>query len=224
MCGRITLLFDDELLSVVEALAQKMATTTPVQRDKARERMQARVGGRAQAIALLENSVVIEDMRWGIEVPWSNKLVFNTRLESALGGSSMWKTPMERGRCIVPAASFFETHGTETITNPKTRRPLKRAYEFVRSDEEPLLLAAVSSEGLFSIVTTQPNADVAPVHPRMPLVLDFQEAPLWLEGDLKDVASLSDRANISLISAPDTSQCNGLIRQDEHSGTQLSLF
>ena len=224
VCGRITLLFDDELMAVVEAIARKTAVKPLAFAGETRERAQARVGGHAPVLAPLGGSLSAENMHWGIEVPWSKKLVFNTRLESALGGSSMWKTPMQEGRCIVPAASFFETHATETISNPKTNRPLKRAYEFTRNDNEPLLLGGVSSGNHFSIVTTQPNSDVVSVHPRMPLVLDFQEIPLWLEGDLKEIAQLADRANISMTSKPDASQPGGSLNQDGDSGCQLSLF
>ena len=224
MCGRISLLFDDELMAVVEAIARKTAAKPLTFADKDIERVQSRVGGQAPVIVPSGDSVSTENMIWGIELPWSKKLVFNTRLESALGGSSMWKAPMQEGRCIVPAASFFESHATETILNPKTNRPLKRAYEFIRHDSDPLLLGGVIAEHRFSIVTTQPNADVASVHSRMPLVLDFQEVPLWLEGDLKDIAQLADRTKIRVSSQPDALQTGVSLRQDELSGSQLSLF
>lgn len=38
----------------------------------------------------------------------------------------------------------------------------------------------VEDENQFTILTTVPNASVAPVHERMPLVLDKNEVPQWL--------------------------------------------
>lgn len=38
----------------------------------------------------------------------------------------------------------------------------------------------VEDENQFTILTTAPNASVAPVHDRMPLVLDKNEVPQWL--------------------------------------------
>ena len=58
------------------------------------------------------------ELTWGIEVSWKTGLVFNTRLESALGGSAMWRGPLEHGRCLVPVAAFFETRNVEPPSDP----------------------------------------------------------------------------------------------------------
>ena len=91
----------------------------------------------------------------------------------------MWAGPISRGRCVVPARGFFETHGTETVRSPKT---------------------------CFSVVTTSPNAVVLPVHDRMPLVLSPQEAVWWLRASWPDFANgwhrLANRGDVALISRP----------------------
>ena len=119
-------------------------------------------------------------------------------LESALEGKGMWRSPIRDGRCILLASSFFEPHMSETAVNPKTRRAVKRSYEFWMADGTPLMLASVQQEGRLSVVTTVPNSCVEDVHPRMPLGLRFEEVPLWLEGDVADLAQLADRASLSL--------------------------
>ena len=49
----------------------------------------------------------------------------------------------------------------------------------------------------FSIVTTEPNASVAPIHDRMPLVLDPGESSVWLGSDF---STLADQSRIALSS------------------------
>ena len=108
----------------------------------------------------------------------------------------MWKTPLKDGRCIVPTAGFFEPHATETVTSPRTGKQIKRQYLFDAPDDQPTYLAAVRNDAAFSVVTTEPNRFVAPVHKRMPLVLRQEEIPIWLDGDFE---TLADRSSLDLI-------------------------
>ncbi len=225
MCGRITILTMDEIRDVVESVeARRQMHLTREQR----ERDQARPGTMLHAIGLQTRQangqatrLGIFETTWGIEAPWNGKLVYNTRIESALGGSAMWEAPIREGRCILPAATFFEPHAGETVISPKSGRPIKRQYEFAMPDDAPLLLASVCSGSRLSVITTEPNAHVAPIHPRMPLALRFEEVPLWLEGDLADIAQLADRSALPLSVCPE--EPNSPDRANGNDG-QLSLF
>ena len=122
--------------------------------------------------------LAVAHMAWGYEVPWKNGPVFNTRIETTLRGEgSMWAESFARRRCLVPARGFYESHATETVPSERTGRPVKRQYAFAAPDGAPLLLAGVHDRGRFSLVTTEPNAAVAPVHNRMPLALEPGEVP-----------------------------------------------
>lgn len=55
------------------------------------------------------------------------------------------------------------------------------------------LMAGIFSEGRFSLITTEPNSFMAPIHNRMPLVLGAGESSLWLNGRF---LSLADRSHI----------------------------
>ncbi|MDD6565675.1 MAG: SOS response-associated peptidase family protein, partial [Parafannyhessea umbonata] len=57
------------------------------------------------------------------------------------------------------------------------------------------LIACVRQGERFSVVTTEPNASVASVHNRMPLVLGPGESSVWLGNDWP---SLADRSAIQL--------------------------
>lgn len=64
----------------------------------------------------------------------------------------------------------------------------------------PSCSPGVQHEGRLSIVTTAPNADVALVHDRIPLVLGPGEFGVWLGPDF---ARLADRSGIQLATEPE---------------------
>lgn len=61
-------------------------------------------------------------------------------------------------------------------------------------------MAAVREDGRFSVVTTTPNASVAPVHDRMPLVLGPGESRIWLGPYF---GRLADRNDVRLVAEPE---------------------
>lgn len=219
MCGRITLLTFEELRDVVSAVEQGAENQLPpigLDDDALGLRTQARPDSIVQALAAEASrlsvpsapsaakrdhlALGIADFTWGFPIDDGKKTVFNTRIESALAGSRMWAAPLRDGRCILPVASFFEPHSTETSISPRTGKPIKRQYEFCDESGMPLLLASVHNGERLSVVTTEPNAIMAPIHPRMPLVLRLEEAATWLIGDY---ASLADRSDIVLAAQPE---------------------
>ena len=236
MCGRFVTLSREEVAEVLMALERGEPLRILEERDT---RAQAFPGSDIAAIGLpnglagrladgMDNGngprdqLSIGTFRWGFTPSWSNKTIFNTRIESALSGSGMWANIIRDGRCIVPAASFFEPHATETVRSPRTGRQVKRSYEFAQPDGSPLLLAGLCNDGCCSIVTTEPNRWVSPIHSRMPLALRFEEVLPWLAGDQETLSALADRRSYELRVSPET------IRTESEGGTeppdQLSLF
>lgn len=147
----------------------------------------------------------VATLEWGFPLDGRPHAVFNTRIESALkqlrpGGRGMWAKAIAQGRCLVPVRAFYESHATERVVSEKTGRPVRREYRFRLPGARAFLLAAVQADGIFSIVTTEPNASVAPVHDRMPLVLGPGESSVWLGSEF---ASLADRRSVSLTSCPE---------------------
>lgn len=148
---------------------------------------------------LLRGMLDVKTLQWGYRLPSNGKLAFNTRIEHA-GESPLWSESFAKRRCVVPVASFFETSRSEKAISP-TGRQTKQVYRFgcsgVTSDESveareaagepfttvrPILLGGIWQEDRFSIVTTEPNEAVRPVHDRMPLALSSQGALAWLAG------------------------------------------
>lgn len=211
MCNRFTVLEYDEVEGIVRSIVFR--TPFSVQPD-----WPARGDAFPQAVVpiivsdatsgpfcnrgIWTQGLFVANLTWGFEVPWKNGVVFNTRIESALAGGGMWDAAMCEGRCIVPTLGFYETHASETARNPQTGRIVRQRYRFMppTSESPVLFLAAVQQGGRFSIVTTQPNDDVAPIHDRMPLVLARDELGLWMEGNC---SGLLDRRSIGLRAEPE---------------------
>lgn len=155
------------------------------------------------------------------------KLVFNTRLDTALRqlreGHGMWVEAIAQGRCLVPVRAFYEWGPAEVeaaaetnqeasakegdgptgaLSRNASKKPGTRPYRFTFPGAAAFLLAGVERDGRLSIVTTTPNAAVAPVHNRMPLVLGRGESDRWLRGTPDALVTLADRDAIKLAAHP----------------------
>ena len=154
-----------------------------------------------------KGTLVAVTMTWGFESQRGGRaqLVFNTRLDTALeharAGRGMWSNAILAGRCLVPVGSFFESDDHRTVKSEKTGKPRRMEHRFTLPGHKVFLLAAVAENGRFSIITTEPNRSVAPIHNRMSLVLGPGESAIWLGPDF---ASLADRSHIILNAEAET--------------------
>ena len=230
MCGRFTGLTFDEIRDVIGLLERDAGFD--VWDDWAVEHPDERLDGSTDAFPGRAANLIVPSgaaagmgaramepacMTWGYAVDWQKQPLFNTRIEKALAGGGVWGASLERRRCVVPALAFFEPHATETAVSPRTGKPVKRPYRFAMPGGAPVLLAGVWQDDRFSVVTTEPNAWVSPVHARMPLVLRPAEVPLWLWGAREEYARLADRAGVELAVEP-------LGETAAPGDSQLSLF
>ena len=197
MCHRFTMLTHDETQDVVRALSYGTAPVWEPDWPVRAPRVDAFPGSCVGIIVpTASGGVEAVEATWGLTAPWAKRPVFNTRIETALSSEGgMWSRAIAQGRCIVPAARFFETQNQPDASDGVAKKRRRSLYSFGMPDDAPVLLAGVQQDGCFSVVTTQPNASVVPVHDRMPLVLSWHEAWRWL-GD--GFASLADRGAIVL--------------------------
>jgi putative SOS response-associated peptidase YedK len=156
-------------------------------------------------------------MRWGFPPQWVRKSgkepfdappLINTRGEEA-ASKPTWRRSLQERRCLVPSTGFYEWLGAG-----KGRRPIHLG----RADGRPLTLAGVwgpfdwgekKDWPCVAIVTCGPNGDVAPLHNRMPVVLDAAAQDSWL-----DPSSTTAQVAELIAPAPD-----GLLRlQSAHTG------
>jgi putative SOS response-associated peptidase YedK len=117
-------------------------------------------------------------MKWGWKPAWSRQLLINAQAET-IQSKPAFKSFLTQ-RCLVPADGFYEW------TTDKT--PIM----FTKADGAPICFAGLWQEGeaspagpaqRFLILTTRPNAAVAKVHNRMPLIVQPQHYGWWLAGE-----------------------------------------
>jgi putative SOS response-associated peptidase YedK len=115
-------------------------------------------------------------VRWGIE---GGKIaLFNIRAETALT-KPVYQRMLLGQRVLVPASHFYEWR-----TVGGRRLPLAIS----RADGGVLNLAGLlgrwEGEPATTILTTVPNADIAPLHNRMPVALNDDDAATWVLEEL----------------------------------------
>jgi putative SOS response-associated peptidase YedK len=129
-------------------------------------------------------------LRWGLVPHWAKdpksvRQPINARAET-LATSPMFRDALARRRCLVPADVFYEWQASEQGKQP---------FAIARADGQPMVFAGLwegwrggdgSVMRTFTIVTTNANTTLRPLHERMPVVLEAADWPAWLgevEGD-----------------------------------------
>ena len=86
-------------------------------------------------------------------------------------------------RCIVPADGFFEWTGDAQARRPLWfHRPDREPFAFAGLYVEARLKGEAEAQRTFTIVTTRANELMAPIHDRMPVILDGDAAvEAWLD-------------------------------------------
>lgn len=125
-------------------------------------------------------------MKWGFRrafaaktkgKPPTMRTIVNSR-EDKLDGR-MWKEAFDQRRCLIPASSFYEWVEIDGRKDP---------LRFERPGDQWIWIAGIWEEGeqgeCFSMITTEPNEVLAPVHDRMPAVLSDEQIAPYLKGEL----------------------------------------
>lgn len=133
--------------------------------------------------------------RWGLIPHWAERAgvgskAFNARAET-VATSPMFRDSFRHKRCLVPVDAFYEWRREGTSRQP---------FAIRRADGDVLALAGLWSgwrdpdsgevRRTFTIVTTPANAAIAPLHDRMPAVLDADRWTRWLDPAAADLGEL----------------------------------
>lgn len=193
-------------------------------------------GGRYNIAPTDEAIVVVERddrraitaYRWGLIPHWAENAriasrTFNARAES-VATMPAFRESFRRRRCLVPVDGFYEWRREGTA-----RRP----YRIFRADGRPLALAGLWSgwrnpdtdevRRTFTIVTTTPNAVVAPLHDRMPVIVPDDAWARWLDptpaepGELRALLEPTDAVPLEIAPA------SRLVNDVRHDGPELLL-
>jgi len=122
-------------------------------------------------------------MRWGLVPSWAKDIkigvkMINARAETILEKAS-FRSAFARRRCLVPATSFFEWKKGEAKTPYVIRLAGGGIFSMAGIWEEWKDPAGNNLKS-FSIITTEANNLMKPIHDRMPVILSESNEKLWL--------------------------------------------
>lgn len=189
MCGRFTLHTEKQILS-------RRFRVEPEALEAYRPSYNVAPTQAVLTMRRIEEARRVTPMRWGLVPGWAKdpaKLpsMINARAETAPSRPA-YRRPFRRQRCLILADGFYEWQAP--IAPARRRVPHWIALE----GGEPFAMAglwslwrpggAVAAEPLLSctILTTDANPALAPIHARMPVILQPEDEEIWLDPALDD--------------------------------------
>lgn len=138
-------------------------------------------------------------VRWGLVPRWAKDASIGLKLNNAraetVAQKASFKTSFERHRCLIPANGFYEwqalEEGGKTRKQPWYIAPAGEGGFFAMAG---LLAAWKSPQGqdlvTACVITTAANELMAPIHDRMPVLLEPAQFDAWLDPACRDVPAL----------------------------------
>ena len=135
----------------------------------------------------------LDFLRWGLVPYWADDPSIGNRMINArsegVADKPAFKWSFRKQRCLIPTDGFYEW---------KKEGKLKQPYHIRRKDRRPFAFGGlwarwkpkgeVGAEPLdtFTIITTDANELIKPLHNRMPVILDPASFDLWLDPAVDD--------------------------------------
>jgi putative SOS response-associated peptidase YedK len=222
MCGRFTLHTEKEALAERFGFDVEALRALPPRYN---------VAPTDQVLALVERdgARVPLFMRWGLVPSFSRTErgpahMINARVET-LARNNAFRDSLRARRCLIPADGFYEWQATSKLAKRKLPHLVARA------DGAPFAMAGLFAEwrprdALFAeplisctIVTTDANAAVRPLHDRMPVILPRANEARWLDPTLNGdsealLALLEPVAAAELTTRPVSRRVNSVKNDD----------
>jgi len=160
-------------------------------------------------------------VRWGFVPRWAKDPAIGARMINARAETiherPAFRNAFQRHRCLVPADGFYEWR-----RGPAGKQPML----IHGADDRPFGMAGLyerwlSPEGevldTCTIVTTEANALLRPIHDRMPVIVPPEHYARWLDAAADDVADLFDPAGAGDLRVHPVSTRVNAVRNDDAS-------
>jgi putative SOS response-associated peptidase YedK len=132
-------------------------------------------------------------LRWGLIPAWSPEprtaySTINARAES-MADKPTYRQAFRQRRCLIPADGFYEWRKVGSRKQPyciapADGRPLAFAGLWERWERDGQVVESCT------ILVTAANTLIAPIHDRMPVILDLTAETRWLDPTVTDPAAL----------------------------------
>ena len=148
------------------------------------------------AVIVSDGARQLISMRWGLVPGWATdpkigSSLINARAET-LTRKTAFRDAFQRRRCLVIADGFYEWKNVGGVKTPLLiQLKSERSFGFAGLYETwtPPLGQPLTT---CTIITTEPNELVRPIHNRMPVILLKEAEDLWLDSSLVDHHRLLD--------------------------------
>lgn len=203
MCGRFTLFSKLDLIKILyqylDETGQGESMPSPEEWEEiVRRHTSYNIAPSQEALVIRNGNDMggkqLASLKWGLVPSWTKDLKqsrkpINARAET-VAESGMFRGAFKNRRCLVPSSGFYEWQKLDS----KTKQP-----HFIRmKNEEPMIFAGLWERWrreddelqTFTIITTEPNEVMAPIHNRMPVILNQEECKQWLDSNTNDGAAL----------------------------------
>jgi putative SOS response-associated peptidase YedK len=124
-------------------------------------------------------------MRWGLVPLWAKDLSMGARCINARAESvaqkPAFRDAFQHRRCLVPTDGFFEWEKKGKVRQPWRIAPVEGGLMALAGLWERWRAPDGGVVRTFAIITTEANELIAPLHERMPAVLQPEEFGGWLD-------------------------------------------
>lgn len=181
MCGRYTLHVKADQLAKRYNIARMPHGT--------RENFNVAPGQTMPVIVEQGGERQLELMQWGLIPFWAKDPKIGYKLINArddmIFDKPMWRSVILRKRCLIPADGFYEwqkiADGKKECKQPFYIHPKQIELFSFAGVWETWKDASGIEHKTYSIITTEPNKEMAAIHNRMPVILHPEDEPKWLE-------------------------------------------
>ncbi len=179
MCGRFVLLTD--LTIITESFnIQKVACDYKPGNNIS-------PGQQIYTVLRKDNQNTLVNFRWGLIPAWAKdssigSKMFNARSET-IAEKPSFKNAFQKRRCLIPADGFYEW---------QKLGKMKKPFRFSLKSGEPFGFAGLYEQWLSpeketihtcTIITTEANGLIQPIHDRMPVIVKKELEGFWIDLD-----------------------------------------
>jgi len=157
-------------------------------------------------------------LRWGLIPAWAKDPSIGARCINAradtVADKPAFRSAFRTRRCLVPVDGFFEWRAENRVRQP---------YCIVLKSGEPFAFAGLwerwtgPTETIesFSIITTEANETLKPLHERMPVILPPEAYAPWLDGSVEEVIGLLRPLPAALVAYHPVDQRVNAVKNDD---------
>ncbi len=187
MCGRYAVFTEreyDEIKSIIDEVSEKYKTSENIANG---EVFPTNI---APVIYRQGDKRILAPMKWSYG-QYSGRPIINARAET-INEKRMFQSSLYQRRCLIPANAYYEWKQEEGVKK-------KTKFEISVSESKIFFMAGIynvfkDNNGTqytgYAIITTAANQTTAPVHDRMPVIIEPGLENLWIGQNIGSIDAI----------------------------------